>query len=123
VLLARAIAKGSIRIARLFFRPGDAISKGHPADKYAWTPQSGVRSFAGVFAHIISANYFLCFKIGSYDSPNGENGNHRKDLTTKDQIAASLKQSYDLMIGAIKNVKDADLTKKVEFLSQASTLI
>jgi len=28
-----------------------------------------------------------------------------KDLTTKDQIAASLKQSYDLMIGAIKNVK------------------
>jgi len=41
------------------------LAKAIPADKYAWTPQSGVRSFAGVFAHIISANYFFASKLGA----------------------------------------------------------
>ena len=34
------------------------LAEAIPADKYSWTPQKGVRSFSGVFAHIISANYF-----------------------------------------------------------------
>jgi hypothetical protein len=30
-----------------------------PADKYSWTPETGVRSVAEVMAHIVSANYFF----------------------------------------------------------------
>ena len=91
------------------------LAQAIPADKYAWTPQAGVRSFAGVFAHIISANYFFASKLGATIPATVKMETIEKDLTTKDQIAAALKQSYDLMIGAIKSVKDGDLAKKVEF--------
>src|SRR5215216_4151288 len=36
-----------------------------PAEKYSYTPQQGVRSVAGVCAHIVSANYFFASKLGA----------------------------------------------------------
>src|SRR6478752_4480618 len=35
------------------------LAQAIPADKYAWSPEPGVRSVAQVCAHIISANYFF----------------------------------------------------------------
>jgi uncharacterized damage-inducible protein DinB len=91
------------------------LAQAIPADKYAWAPQAGVRSFAGVFAHIVSGNYLFASKLGA-TIPAGVNMQTlEKDLTTKDQIAGALKQSYDLIIGAVKNLKDEDMAKKVEF--------
>lgn len=36
-------------------------------------------------------------------------------LKSKEDIAVALKQSYDVIIGAVKNAKDADLATKVEY--------
>ena len=86
-----------------------------PADKYAWSPQTGVRSVAQVLAHIVSANYFFASKLGA-TIPDGVNMETLEtDLKTKDAIAAELKKSYDVVINAIKNTSDASLTNKVEF--------
>lgn len=86
-----------------------------PADKYSWTPQAGVRSVAEVCAHIIEANYMFASKLGA-KIPDGVNmGTVEKDLKTKEQITAALKQSYELIIGAVSNLKDGDMAKKVEF--------
>jgi uncharacterized damage-inducible protein DinB len=91
------------------------LAKAIPADKYSWSPQTGVRSVAEVCAHIISANYFFASKLGA-KVPEGVNMETlEKDLKTKDAIAAELKRSYDLVIGAIKNTPDASLPTKVEF--------
>ena len=91
------------------------LAQAIPAEKYGWTPQNGVRSFAEVFAHIVSANYYFASKLGA-KIPAGVNMETiEKDLKTKEAIAAALKQSYETIINAIKNVKDADLAKKVEF--------
>jgi len=91
------------------------LAQAIPADKYAWTPQAGVRSVAEVCSHIISANYYFASKLGG-KIPDGVNMETlEKDLKTKDAIAAELKRSYEVAINAIKNTKDAALATKVEF--------
>ena len=91
------------------------LAKAIPADKYAYTPQQGVRSTADVFAHIISANYFFASKLGAQIPADVKMETLEKDLKTKEAIEKELKRSYDLVIGAIKNTKDASLANKVEF--------
>jgi uncharacterized damage-inducible protein DinB len=87
-----------------------------PAEKYAWSPQTGaVRSFAEVFAHIVSANYFFASKLGAKIPDGVKMETIEKDLKTKEEIAAALKQSYEVIINAVKNTKDAALAAKVEF--------
>jgi uncharacterized damage-inducible protein DinB len=91
------------------------LAQSIPTEKYAWAPQAGVRSFAAVFAHIVSANYFFATKMGAKLPAGVEMESVETKLKTKEEIAAALKQSYDVIIGAIKNVKDADLANKVEY--------
>jgi len=91
------------------------LAQAIPAEKFAWTPQNGVRSFAEVFAHIVSANYYFASKLGAKIPEGVKMETIEKDLKTKDAIAAALKQSYDLIINAVKTTKDGDLAKKVEF--------
>lgn len=91
------------------------LAEAIPADKYSWSPQNGVRSVAGVFAHIISANYFFASKLGA-KIPEGVNMQTlEEELKTKDAITTELKRSYDLAINAVKNTPDASLTNKIEF--------
>jgi uncharacterized damage-inducible protein DinB len=90
------------------------LSQAIPADKYAWTPEPGVRSVAQVCAHIISANYFFASKLGAKIPDDVKMESLEADLKTKDAIAAELKRSYELVSNAIKNTKDASLAAKVE---------
>ena len=91
------------------------LAEAVPAEKYSWTPQEGVRSFAEVFAHIVSANYFFGSKLGA-QVPEGVNMQTiEHDLKNKEDIKAALKQSYDFALNAIKNTKDDALATKVEF--------
>lgn len=91
------------------------LAQAIPADKYTWSPQTGVRSVAQVCAHIVSANYMFASKLGA-KIPEGVNMETLEtDLKTKDAIAAELKRSYDVVINAIKNTPDASLANKVEF--------
>jgi len=86
-----------------------------PADKYSWAPQAGVRSVADVCTHIISANYFFASKLGAKIPDGVKMETLEKDLKTKEAIAAELKRSYETVIAAVKNTKDAALPTKVEF--------
>src|SRR5687767_8930601 len=86
-----------------------------PAEKYSYAPQPGVRSVAEVCAHIISANYFFASKLGGKIPADVKMETLEKDLKTKDVIEKELKRSYDVVIDAIKNTKDAALGNKVEF--------
>ncbi len=91
------------------------LAEAFPADKYSWVPMEGVRSTAGVFAHIISANYFFASKLGA-TIPEGVNMQTlEQDLTEKEDIQAELKQSYDVLLGAIMETKDDALAETVEY--------
>lgn len=91
------------------------LAKAIPAEKYSYTPQQGVRTVADVFAHIVSANYFFASKLGAKIPADVKMETIEKDLKAKDAIEKELKRSYDLIIDAIKNTKDASLATKVEF--------
>lgn len=91
------------------------LAQAIPADKYAWSPQAGVRTVAQVYAHIISANYFFASKLGAKIPEGVKMETLEKDLKTKDAISTELKRSYDLVINAIKTTPDASLPNKVEF--------
>jgi uncharacterized damage-inducible protein DinB len=91
------------------------LAQAIPSDKYAYTPQSGVRSVAEVCAHIVSANYFFASKMGAKIPDGVKMETLEKDLKTKEAVTAELKRSYEVMINAIKNTKDAALAAKVEF--------
>jgi uncharacterized damage-inducible protein DinB len=91
------------------------LAEAMPADKYAWSPEDGVRSFAGILHHVISANYFFATKMGA-SMPEGVNlETLEQDLKTKEDIMPALKKSSDFIAEAIKNVEDQDLANKIEF--------
>lgn len=120
LLSLNALGQGQLQkeaSGNLTFSSGQVmqLAQAIPADKYGWTPQAGVRSFAEVFAHIISGNYYFASKLGSKVPDGVKMETLEKDLKTKEAIAAALKQSYELIINAVKNTKDGDLAKKVEF--------
>jgi len=91
------------------------LAQAIPADKYSYTPEQGVRSVAQVCAHIISANYFFASKIGGKIPDGVKMESIEMDLKTKEAIMPELKRSYDVMIDAVKNTKDAALINKVVF--------
>lgn len=120
LLSVAAFGQGQLQkeaMGSLTFSSGQVIqlAQAIPADKYAWTPQAGVRSFAEVFAHIVSANYFFASKLGAKIPDGVKMETLEKDLKTKEQVAGELKRSYETIIGAVKNMKDSDMGKKVEF--------
>lgn len=91
------------------------LAQAFPAEKYSWTPGTGVRSVSETFAHIISANYMFASKLGATVPADVKPESMEKDLKTKEAIAAELKRSFELMINTVKNTKDDMLAKKVEF--------
>lgn len=91
------------------------LAQAFPADKYSWTPGTGVRSVSETFAHIIAANYMFASKLGATIPTDVKMESMEKDLKTKEAIAAELKRSFDLIINTVKNTKDDLLAKKVEF--------
>lgn len=120
VISASAFSQGQFQkesVGSLTFVSGHVkdLAKAIPADKYSYTPQAGVRSVAEVFGHIVSANYFFASKLGAKVPADVNMQTIEKDLKTKEAVEKELKRSYDLMIEAIKNTKDASLGNKVEF--------
>ena len=91
------------------------LAEAIPEDKYSWAPEDGVRSVAGVFAHVISANYFFATKLGA-SLPEGVNMETLEaDLSTKEAIGPALKQSTELIVSAIKGLEDSSMPNKIEF--------
>lgn len=91
------------------------LAQAIPAEKYSWTPQTGVRTAAQVCAHIISANYFFASKLGAKIPDGVKMETLESDLKTKEAIASELKRSFEVVVAAIKNTPDASLKTKVEF--------
>jgi uncharacterized damage-inducible protein DinB len=89
-----------------------------PQDKFKWRPAPGVRSISEAFLHIAFGNYGLTKAATGQAAPPGAgfDGNPQKwDAQTTDKAAIKkiLEASYDNVRTALKDVKDADLDKKV----------
>lgn len=91
------------------------LAEAASADIYSYSPEDGVRSFAGVLQHVISANYFFAMKLGA-SLPDGVNMETiEQDYKTKEQLVPAVKQSVETIIAAIKGIEDGALGDKLEF--------
>ena len=89
------------------------LAEAIPEDKYSWAPQEGVRSVAGVIAHVISANYFFGSKMGA-TMPEGMSPEDIEKMS-KAEIIAAVKESTESLTAAINSVENGALGDKVEF--------
>jgi len=97
-----------------------ALVDAFPQDKFKWRPAPGIRSVSEAFLHIAFGNYGLTTAATGMAPPAavGFDGNMQKwDTQTTDKAAIKkiLEASYDHVRAAVKDVKDADLDKKVQF--------
>lgn len=91
------------------------LAEAVPADKYDWRPESNTRSFAEVFAHTISSNYFFGSQLGAEVPSNINMQSLEKELNTKEKILAALKSSFDFAQNAAKAIEDKELATKVSY--------
>ena len=84
-----------------------------PDGKLSWSPDTGVRTFSQVFAHVAAANYMWANALGG-TMPSGVNPmSFEKELTSKAALKSALKASFEYLIKTINSVPDASLNDKV----------
>lgn len=87
-------------------------------DKYAFQATKEVRTFGQLLGHITDANNFFCAKIAGGD-PQYEVVAEK--LTSKADLSAALKKSFDACDAALAGVTDADLARAMNiFGNQAN---
>lgn len=83
-----------------------------PADKYNFKPTAGSRTFGALVLHIGNSNRAACHWL------TGVAAAPKNDLTAvspKDQLVASLKESFNYCNEALKSFNGSDLSKRVPF--------
>lgn len=79
-----------------------------PEDKYAFQATKEVRTFGQLLGHLADANNFFCAKIAGGDPQYAVVA---EKLTSKADLSAALKKSFDACDAAIAGVADADLAR------------
>jgi uncharacterized damage-inducible protein DinB len=94
-----------------------ALAEATPADRFSWSPGRDVRSISQVYMHVAGGNYFLSTFLGV--PPPKMNGDLEKTVTTKPQVIAELKRSFDHLRAAAATV--SDLEKPVKMFGTQTT--
>ena len=82
------------------------LAEATPAEKFSWRPSKDVRSISEVYMHIAGGNYFLATFI-DVKAPK-MNGDIEKTITSKAEVVAELKRSFDHLRSAVNKVKDLE---------------
>lgn len=98
-----------------------ALAEATPPDKFAWRPAAGVRSTSEVYMHIAIANFYFLSVVGKQKMPPEINQGFEKSVTAKADVIAWLKRSLDAARAARATETPKDLSRKAEFLKQATT--
>ena len=97
-----------------------ALADAVPADKYAWRPGEGVRSFAEVIGHVAAANYYGSAALGT-PTPAGVNPGDLEKVADKTQSIANLKAAIEQFQKAVGAVDASALDEKVNLFGMSMT--
>ena len=81
-----------------------------PESKYSYRPTPDVRSFSEILNHLADISYFLCSNAKGEATPPSA-----ATRTSKTEIIASLKGSFDYCDGAFSGFTDAHLNDPADF--------
>lgn len=90
-----------------------ALAEATPAEKYAWRPTPGVRTFSEVYMHIAVANFWLLSVTGP-KPPEGFASDLEKRITRKAEVLDWLKRSFDAVKLERAKLKHEDFARKVK---------
>ncbi|MGD0890085.1 MAG: DinB family protein [Terracidiphilus sp.] len=88
------------------------LAEATPADKFAWRPGPGVRSFSEVYMHIAIANFYLLSTTGLKEPE--VTLEMEKTVTAKADVIDWLKRSLEAVKTARAGLKPGDLERKVK---------
>jgi len=89
-----------------------ALAEATPAEKYAWRPTAGVRTFSEVYMHIAMANFGLLSLTGP-KPPQGFTADLEKRVTRKAEVLDWLRRSFDAVKVERAKLKPADFARRV----------
>jgi uncharacterized damage-inducible protein DinB len=97
------------------------LAEAVPADKYAWRPAEGVRSFAEVLLHAAGGNYFITSFLGVAPPAGFDPKTFETSATKKDEVVDRLKKSLAHVKTAAAAMSNADLDVQAKwFLGESS---
>ena len=93
-----------------------ALAEATPADKFSWSPTDEVRTISEIYVHVIGTNLLLPPALGAAppegleitDSPFAMMGEWEKTITSKEEVVAKLKESFDFVNSAMASITDLD---------------
>jgi uncharacterized damage-inducible protein DinB len=97
-----------------------ALAEATPADKYAWRPAPGVRSFGEVCMHIAIANFYL-LSVTGVKEPDVSN-KMEKTVKQKAEVIDWLRRSLEAVKTARAQLKPGDLERKVSIDNKTVTV-
>ena len=93
-----------------------AAAEEMPANKYGYRPTPGQRTFGGIVAHVIQANFGVC---GMLSGDSRGKAPAVTPTTPKDQLLPFLKQSFDACQKALDGLQDSSLGETITFFGGA----
>jgi hypothetical protein len=85
-----------------------AMAEAMPEDQYGFKATPDIRTFAAIMAHIIDSQGRTCAAIAGSEMPPSA-----ASKTSKADIIAALKNSFDICDGVFNSVTDADSAKMI----------
>jgi uncharacterized damage-inducible protein DinB len=91
------------------------LAEAAPEDKFSWAPSAEVRTLSEVYMHAVGVNLVLPMALGAAPSENleiPEGGPFaalamlEKNYTTKDEVVAQLKASFEYASAAVPTIMD-----------------
>ncbi len=98
-----------------------ALAEATPAEKFTWRPAPGVRSTSEVYMHIAMANLYLLSMTGP-PMPADLKEDAEKTVTSKTQVIAWLKRSFEAVEKAHARETAEHLAKKLKVEGRDSTV-
>jgi uncharacterized damage-inducible protein DinB len=103
--LLRSYRRAANRLVRL--------AEAMPADRFAWRPAEGVRSFSEVLMHVAEGNYHFARSLGVPGATAPEPG-ELVAVVAKDEVLAKLRESNELAAQAIAGIEPASFDQEAE---------
>ena len=92
----------------------EALAAAMPADKFNWSPGTGVMSVANVYAHVARYNYGYLSENMGVTAPRGVNLDTLERMTDKAQIVALLKSSAEYVRQGVRQMPDAQMGQSTQ---------
>jgi uncharacterized damage-inducible protein DinB len=88
-----------------------ALAEAMPANKFTWSPGTGVMSVGRVYGHVARYNYMYPATSMGIATPAGVGLDTLENMTDKTQIVALLKRSTEHVRTNVTRLSDSDLAR------------